>query len=202
MSFSLFVIMWQIHWQPRQRENTRQSHWHRPQLRPVNSSAATACSSHGSAVIPGFRGGRRDLWKHLWLGPCFYLQELCPSLPTAALHTILHIRDKNRKKLCLLQRSRLVLLFHMVQRYYCCLFVLRQQRNTCCQLGCEMSSSVQSVGILSVWCADDKMCLLLFHCSLMDQKKEGASNSKVLCFCSLKSLFFNNAGVKSKVWMT
>lgn len=97
--------MWQWLWRPRQGENTRRAHRRWLELRPINSSALTTCGSCASGVIPGFRGGRRDPGKHLWLGRCFHLQvrprrstaeDLCPSLPTPALHAILHIRDENR----------------------------------------------------------------------------------------------------------
>lgn len=61
-----------------------------------------------------------------------------------------------------------------------------------------MSSSVQFVGILNVCFADDKMCLLIFNRSFIDQKKEVAPNSKVLCFSLFENLLSHKAGVKGK----
>lgn len=177
-SSSLFLIMWQRHWQPRQGDNTQQAHQHWPQLRPINSNAPKTCSSHASAVIPGFRGGRRDLWKHLWLWRCFHLQvwprfsaaeDLCPSLTTAARHAKLQTRKGKKKILCvcLLERSG-----HIPRTDHSTYFIkcrgildalgLRQQRNTGCQLGYLMLIFIQSVGILVACFADDKMFLLMF----------------------------------------
>lgn len=83
----------------------------------------------------------------------------------------------------------LFLLFDTDQRGGAAIVAIRQrqQRETPAASWAAWCRAV--CGILIVCFAVDKMCSLMFNRSFIDPKKEVAPNSKVLCFCSLKTYF-------------